>query len=64
MTLKLHSAAKAFNDMIILLGKMRGIAVHPLSYVPYLNLKGPNDADPNDKTKDPHLLASQGPLTS
>jgi hypothetical protein len=29
-----HSAAKAFNDMLILLGKMWGIARHPLSYVP------------------------------
>jgi hypothetical protein len=30
-TLEPHSAAKAFNDMLILLGKMRGIAGHPLS---------------------------------
>ncbi len=34
LTHKLHLAAKAFNDMLILLGKMRGIAGHPLSYVP------------------------------
>ncbi len=53
LTLELHSAAKAFNDMLILLGKMRGIAGHPLSYVPCPSLKGPNDADPDDETKDP-----------
>ncbi len=34
MTLDPHSAAKAFSDMLIILGKMRGIAGHPLSYVP------------------------------
>jgi hypothetical protein len=34
MTLDPQSAAKAFTDMLILLGKMRGIAGHPLSYVP------------------------------
>ncbi len=33
MTLDPHSAAKAFSDMLIILGKMRGIAGHPLSYV-------------------------------
>jgi hypothetical protein len=60
MTLDLHSAAKAFTDMLILLGKMRGLAGHPLSYVPRPNLKGPNDADIDDKTEDPRLLASQG----
>jgi hypothetical protein len=47
-----HLADKAFNDMLILLGKMLGIAGHPLSYVLHLNLKGPKDADPNDETKD------------
>ncbi len=31
MTLDLHSAAKAFYDKLIILGKMRGIAGHPLS---------------------------------
>ncbi len=64
VTLELHSAAKAFNDMLILLGKMRGIAGHPLSYVPRPNMKGPNDVDPNDETKAPCLLGSQGALTS
>jgi hypothetical protein len=45
MTLDPHSAAKAFFDMLIILGKMRGIAGHPLSYVPRPTLKGPHDAD-------------------
>jgi hypothetical protein len=31
VTLKPHLAAKAFNDMFILLGKMQGITRHPLS---------------------------------
>jgi hypothetical protein len=31
MTLERHSAAKACNDMLILLGKMGGIDGHPLS---------------------------------
>ncbi len=31
MTLDPHSAAKDFSDMLIILGKMRGIAGHPLS---------------------------------
>jgi hypothetical protein len=53
VTLEPHSAAKAFNDMLILLGKMWEIARHPLSYVPRPNLKGLNDADPDDKTEDP-----------
>jgi hypothetical protein len=53
MTLDPQSAAKAFTDMLILLGKMRGIAGHPLSYVPHSNLKGPNDANIDNETEDP-----------
>jgi hypothetical protein len=49
--------------MLILLGKMRGIAGHPLSYVPCSNLKGPNDANIDNETEDPHLLATLGALT-
>jgi hypothetical protein len=60
VTLEPHSAAKAFNDMLILLGKMRGIAGHPLSYVPHPNLKGPNDADPDDETEDPPSFGQPG----
>jgi hypothetical protein len=37
MTLDPHSTAEAFTKMLILLGKMRGIAGHPLSYVPHPN---------------------------
>jgi hypothetical protein len=60
LTLEPHLAAKAFNDMLILLGKMRGIAGHPLSYVPRPSLKGPNDADPDDKNKDPSPFGQPG----
>ncbi len=64
MTLDPQLAATAFTDMLILLGKMRGIAGHPLSYVPHSNLKGPNDANIDNETKDPRLLANQGALIS
>jgi hypothetical protein len=60
MTLEPHLAAKAFNDILIFLGKMRGIAGHPLSYVPHPNLKGPNDTDPDDETKDPLPFGQPG----
>jgi hypothetical protein len=60
MTLEPHLAAKAFNDMLILLGKMQGIAGHPLSYISRPKLKRPNDADPNDKTKDPLPFGQPG----
>ncbi len=52
MTLEPHSAAKAFNDMLILLGKMWGIAGHPLSYILHPNLKGPSNVNSDDKTED------------
>ncbi len=60
MTLDPHSAAKAFSDMLIILGKMRGIAGHPLSYVPRPTLKGPYDADMDDKTEDPLPFGQPG----
>ncbi len=60
MTLDPHLAAKAFTDMFIILGKMRGIAGHPLSYVPRPNLKGPNNADIDDKTEDPPPFGQPG----
>jgi hypothetical protein len=60
VTLEPHLAAKAYNDMLILLGKMRGIAGHPLSYVLRPNLKGPNDADPDDETEDPPPVGQPG----
>ncbi len=60
MTLKPHSAAKASSDMLIILGKMRGIAGHPLSYVPRPTLKGPYDADMDDKTEDPPPFGQPG----
>ncbi len=60
MTLDPHSAAKAFSDMLIILGKMRGIAGHPLSYVPHPTLKGPYDADMDDETEDPLPFGQPG----
>jgi hypothetical protein len=60
MTLDPHSAAKAFSDMLIILGKMQGIAGHPLSYVPCPSLKGPYDVDMDDKTEDPPPFGQPG----
>jgi hypothetical protein len=60
MTLDPQSAAKAFTDMLILLGKMRGIAEHPLSYVPRSNSKGPNDSNIDNETKDPLPFGQPG----
>jgi hypothetical protein len=60
MTLDPHLAAKVFTNVLIILGKMQGIARHPLSYAPHPSLKGPYDADVDDETEDPRLLASQG----
>jgi hypothetical protein len=60
MTLDLYLAAKAFSNMLIILGKMRGIARHPLSYVPCPSLKGPYDADMDDKTEDPPPFGQPG----
>jgi hypothetical protein len=60
MTLDPQLAAKAFTDMLILLGKMRGIAGHPLSYVLHSNLKGPNDSNIDNETKDPPPFGQPG----
>ncbi len=60
MTLDSLSAAKAVTDMLILLGKIWGIAGHPLSYVPRSNLKRPNDANIEDETKDPPPFGHPG----
>ncbi len=60
MTLDLHMVAKAFSDMLVVLGKMRGIAGHLLSYVMRPTLKGPYDAGMDNDTEDPHPLASKG----
>jgi hypothetical protein len=60
MTLDLHLAAKAFSNMLIILGKMRGIAGHPLSYVPHPSLKGPYNVDMDDKTEDPPPFGQLG----
>jgi hypothetical protein len=60
MTLDLQLAAKAFTNMLILLGKIQGIVGHPLSYVPHSNLNGPNDADIDNETKDPLPFGQPG----
>jgi hypothetical protein len=60
MTLDPHLAAKAFTNMLIILGKMRGIAGHPLSYAPRPSLKGPNDVDMDDETEDPPPFGQPG----
>jgi hypothetical protein len=64
MTLDPQSAAKAFTNMLILLGKMRGIAWHPLIYVLHSNLqKDPTTQILKMRRKTPRLLADQGALT-
>jgi hypothetical protein len=60
MTLDPQLAAKAFTDMLIILGKMQGIAGHPLSYVTHPNLKGPNDANIYNETKTPPPFGQPG----
>ncbi len=62
MILDPHSAAKAFADMLTILGKMREIAGHPLSYVPCPSLKGPYDVDMDDKIEDPSPFGQPGSL--
>jgi hypothetical protein len=62
MTLDLQTAAKAFTNMLILLGKMQGIVGHPLSYVPHSNLKGPNNANIDNATEDPTFWPPREPL--
>jgi hypothetical protein len=60
MTFDPQLAAKAFTDMLTLLGKMRGIAGHPLSCVPCSNLEGPNDAIIDNETEDPPPFGQPG----
>jgi hypothetical protein len=60
MSLDPQLAAKAFTNMLILLGKIRGVAGHPLSYIPCLNLKGPNNADIDNETKYPPPFGQPG----
>jgi hypothetical protein len=60
MTLDPQLAAKAFTNMLILLGKMQRIAGHPLSYIPYSNLKGPNDTNIDNETEDPPPFGQPG----
>ena len=60
MTLDTQSAANEFTNMLILLSKMPGIAGHPLNYASHSNLKGPNNADIDNETKDPPPFGQPG----
>ncbi len=60
----LQLVANAFTNMLVFLGKMQGIMGIPLAYVVRHILKGPNDADINNKTKDPTLGESGSPYFS
>jgi hypothetical protein len=60
MPLDLQLAAKAFTNILILLGKMQEITGIPLTYVAHHILKGSNDADIDDETKDPHPFGQAG----
>jgi hypothetical protein len=60
MTLDLQSAAKAFLDMTVLLGKMRGISGIPLAYVMRYNLKSPNNTLYSDLTTDSPAFGRPG----
>jgi len=43
MTLDPQTAPKAFLEMTVFLGKLRGITGIPLAYVPRFTLKSPNN---------------------
>jgi hypothetical protein len=60
MTLDLQLAAKAFLDMTVLLGKMRGISGIPLAYVMRYNLKSPNNTLYSDPTTDSPAFGRPG----
>ncbi len=60
MTLDPHTAAKAFADLLIILGEMWGIAGYPLSYVMLPTLKETYDADMDDDSEDPPTFGQQG----
>ena len=65
MTLDPQSAAKAFLDMVVLLGKMRGISGIPLAYVVRFNLKSPNNTPYGNPTRDlPAFGQPESPYSS
>ncbi len=65
MTLDMQSAAKAFLNMVVLLGKMRGISGIPLAYVVRYNLKSPNNTLYDDPTRDfPVFCQPESPYSS
>ena len=60
MTLDVQSAAKAFLDMTVLLGKTRGISGIPLASVVRFNLKSPYNIFYADPTTDPPAFGRPG----
>jgi hypothetical protein len=64
MTLDLQSAAKAFLDMTVLLGKMQGISGIPLASIVRFNLKSPYNTFYADPTTDPPAFGRPGSLYS
>jgi hypothetical protein len=60
MTLDLQIAAKAFTNMVVHLGKRRGVTDLPLAYVVHCTLKEPNDAYIENETEDPPLFGQSG----
>jgi hypothetical protein len=60
MTLDSQSAAKAYTNMVVHLGKRQGITGIPLAYVVHYTLKGPYDAEIDDETEDPPSFGHPG----
>ncbi len=60
MTLDLQTAAKAFLEMTIFLGKLRGITGIPLSYVPRFTLKSLNNLAFDDPIREPPAFGKAG----
>ena len=60
MTLDVQSAAKAFLDMTVFLGKMRGISGIPLAYAVRFNLKSPFNTLGGDQTTDSPAFGRPG----
>jgi hypothetical protein len=51
-----QSAAKAFTNMVVHIGKRQGITGIALTYVVHCTLKGPINVDSDDETKAPPLF--------
>ncbi len=60
MTLDPQLAANTFNNTLIQLGKLQGITGIPLAYIVCHILKGSNNADIDNMTKDPSPFGEPG----